>query len=127
MDCERVSAVLILLLISLRVQTGFRPVFTLQVLVSHQIVICNIKIYEGHNIEGELVYFEVPNIFLSRKTAIKIIKNIPDIEVLKEEKREDVFCTFKIGKRVFEIMEPFGDKSMTQITTNTKINYQLQI
>jgi len=74
------------------------------------------KIYEGHNNEGQLVYFEVPNTFLPRKTAIKIIKGIPNVEVLKVEKSKDVFCTFKVGDRYFEIMEPWGDNSRFHIS-----------
>ena len=73
------------------------------------------KIYEGHDNEGDLVYFEVPNIFFSRRTAIKIVKKIPNVEVLKEDNRDDVFCTFKLGDRVFELMEPYGDNSRFHI------------
>jgi hypothetical protein len=73
------------------------------------------KLFEEHNEEGELVYFEVPNTFLSRKSAVKIIKGIPNVVILKEEKREDVFCTFRLGDKVFEIMEPFGDNSRYHI------------
>ena len=73
------------------------------------------KIFEGHNTEGDLVYFEVDNTFLSRKTAISIIKEIPDVNVLHEEKCEDVFCIFEVGGKLFEIMEPFGDNSRYHI------------
>ncbi len=73
------------------------------------------KIYDGHNESGELVYFEVANSFLSRKAAIKIIKEIPKVEVLKVEKRADIFCTFKVGDRTFEITEPWGDNSRFHI------------
>ncbi len=69
------------------------------------------KIFEGHDTDGQLVYFEVPNTLLSRKAAVKIIKEIPNVEILKNYKRDDIFCTFKLGNRVFEIMEPFGDNS----------------
>jgi hypothetical protein len=80
------------------------------------------KIYEGHNKEGELVYFEVPNTLLSRRTAIKIIKSIPTAEVIKEEIKEEVFCTFRVGNRTFEIMEPFGDNSRYHIGERPIVN-----
>jgi hypothetical protein len=73
------------------------------------------KIYEGHNKEGELVYFEISTTLLSRKTAIRIIKEIPDVKIIKEEKREDAFCVFALGGRVFQIWEPFGDNSRYHI------------
>ena len=73
------------------------------------------KIYEGHNKEGEFVYFEVSNILLLRSKAIKTIKEIPNAEILNEEKREDVFCTFKVNEKVFEIWEPYGDSSRFHI------------
>jgi len=73
------------------------------------------KIYEGHDQEGKLVYFEVPHLLLSRRTAIKIIRSIPGVEVIKEEIRKDVFCTFKVTDRIFEISEPFGDNSRFHI------------
>ena len=79
------------------------------------IVICNMKIYEGHDKEGKLVYFEVPHLLLSRRTAINIVKSIPGVEVIKEEIREDVFFTFKVGDRIFEIWEPYGDNSRFHI------------
>jgi hypothetical protein len=73
------------------------------------------KIYEGHDKEGKLAYFEVPNLLLSRRMAIKIAKSIPGVEVIKEKIKEDGFCTFKLGDRNFEIWEPFGDNSRYHI------------
>jgi hypothetical protein len=73
------------------------------------------KIYEEHDAEGKLVYFEVPNSLLSRTTAIKIVKSIPGVEVIKVKIREDAFCTFKLGGRIFEIWEPYGDSSRFHI------------
>jgi hypothetical protein len=73
------------------------------------------KIYEGHDEEGKLVYFEVPNSLLSRRMAIKIVKNTPGVEIKEETIREDVFCTFKVGDRILEIWEPFGDNSRYHI------------
>ncbi len=73
------------------------------------------KIHEGHNNEGQLVYFEVPNTLLPRKAAVNIIREIPNVEILKQDKRDDIFCIFKLGGIVFEIMEPFGDNSRYHI------------
>lgn len=73
------------------------------------------KIYEGYNDSGELIYFEISNTFLPRKFAVKIIKKIPHVEILQEDKREDTFCIFKIGDKVFEMWEPFGDNSRYHI------------
>jgi len=73
------------------------------------------KIYEGNDENGKLVYFEIPNIFLSRRSAMKIISHIPNVKILSIQKRKEVFCTFKLGDRVFEIWEPYGDSSRFHI------------
>ena len=73
------------------------------------------KTYDGHNDKSELVYFEIPNIFLPRRTAIKIIKSIPTVQVIKENLRDDNFLEFKVNNKSFEIMEPFGDNSRYHI------------
>lgn len=73
------------------------------------------KIYDGKNSNGEFIYFEIPNTFLSRKVAIKIIKKIPNVEIIEEEIKDDAFCIFKLGEKIFEIMEPFGDNSRYHI------------
>jgi len=73
------------------------------------------KIYEGKDENGKLLYFEVPNTFLFRSSAIKVINSIPGVEILSKTKRNDVFCTFSLGNRIFEIMEPFGDNSRFHI------------
>jgi len=44
------------------------------------------------------------------------VKQIPGVEILDEPKflsafREEEFCKFKVGERVFVIEEPFGDNS----------------
>jgi hypothetical protein len=73
------------------------------------------KIYEGHNEIGELVYFEIPNIFLQRRNAINIIKSLPDVRVIKENLSNDIFLEFMVNDKAFEIMEPFGDNSRYHI------------
>lgn len=73
------------------------------------------KIYEGHDETGKLVYIEVANSFVSRKTIIKIIESIPNVHVIRKNLRDDVFCEFKVNERVFKVMEPFGDNSRYHI------------
>ncbi len=65
------------------------------------------KIYEKYNDDGGLIA-KVVNTFFHRKLAVKIIKDIPNVKILAEDKRADIFCIFKLGNRVFEIMEFFG-------------------
>ena len=73
------------------------------------------RIYEGFDEKGQLTYFEVPNGFLTRKSAIGIIREIPDSQIVRVEIGEDIFCIFRLGGRVFELMEPFGDSSRFHI------------
>ena len=73
------------------------------------------KIYEGLNDKGQLAYFEVSNGFLTRKSAVGIIREIPGAQIIKVEIGKDTFCIFKLGGRVFELMEPFGDSSRFHI------------
>lgn len=84
------------------------------------------KIFDGFNDVGELIYFEVSKVLLSRKRAIKIIKSIPETKDIKENLREDVFCYFKLGGREFQIWEPFGDNSRFYVgEEESKYSYQL--
>ena len=45
------------------------------------------KIYEGKDEKGKLVFFEVPNSFLFRSGAIKVINNIPGVQVRGRQNR----------------------------------------
>ncbi|WP_266184235.1 hypothetical protein [Dyella humicola] len=79
------------------------------------------KVYEGLNSEGELVYFEVPNVFLSRHAACKVVSHLPGASILSRPSwalfgREDVFCRFTLGDMHFELWEPFGDNSRFHIS-----------
>jgi len=73
------------------------------------------KVFEGHNEPGELIYFEVSNTFLSRQGAVDVIAAIPDVKILTHSFEDDAFCTFRLGTRVFELWEPFGDNSRYHI------------
>lgn len=67
-------------------------------------------------------------IYLYPGKLLKIIKAIPDVKILEENKRDDVFCIFKLGDKVFEIMEPFGDNSRFHIgEPNVKSSKELQL
>lgn len=77
------------------------------------------KIYEGRNAEGELVYFEISSIW-TRWLACRVVSKIPGVEILEKPKRfwfveDEVFCIFRLGSRVFEIWEPYGDNSRFHI------------
>ena len=74
------------------------------------------KIYEGRDESGALVYFEVANQFLSRIAACKLVATIPGTNITFRQRRftvfaEEVFCKFELGVRRFELWEPFGDNS----------------
>lgn len=80
------------------------------------------KIYEGKNEKGELVYFEITSL-LGRWLTTRAITRIPGLEILKAPKwfyfkNEDVFCVFKIGEVTFEAWEPWGDSSRFHIGSN---------
>ena len=79
------------------------------------------KIFDGYNEKGKLVYFEVSNTFMSKKTATRIISKIPNILILNQDLSNDVFCTFEIDNRVFEIMEPWGDNSRYHIGEQERV------
>ncbi len=72
------------------------------------------KIYEGSNKDGEITYLEVPNTFLSRKGVLSIIKKIPGAQDILFQSG-DVFCTFELNGKKFEVLEPFNDSSRFHI------------
>jgi hypothetical protein len=79
------------------------------------------KIYEGLDKQGSLVYFQVSNILLSRRAAYKLVAQIPGVSVTSWPKflpfgREDVFCKFTLENRYFELWEPFGDNSRFHVS-----------
>jgi hypothetical protein len=74
------------------------------------------KIYDGRDEKGALVYFEVPNHFLSRIAACKLVAAIPGANVTFRQRPftvfgEEIFCKFELGGKSFELWEPFGDNS----------------
>ena len=72
------------------------------------------RIFDLRNEEGELHGFEISNVLISRARACKIAASIPGVTVVRAERSwfaDDVFCILRIGTRVVEIEEPFGDNS----------------
>ena len=72
------------------------------------------KIYDGRDEKGALLYFEVLSHFLSRIVACKLVAAIPGANVTYRQRpftflADEVFCKFELGGRYFELLEPFGD------------------
>lgn len=56
--------------------------------------------------------FEVSNLFLTRRGAIRVVKRIPGVQVLESQWiRKDVFCRFLLAGKEFVVEEPWGDSS----------------
>jgi hypothetical protein len=80
-----------------------------------------VKVYDGLNAEGKLVYFQVSNALLSRRAACRVVSRLPGVSILSRPSsalfgREDVFCKFAFGENHFELWEPFGDNSRFHIS-----------
>ena len=74
------------------------------------------RTYEGLNTQGRVVYFEVPNVVLSRRAACKLVSRVPGVSLttwpcLWPFGGDDVFCTFELDGKHFELWEPYGDNS----------------
>ncbi len=69
---------------------------------------------DGRDHDGNLVYFEVSNIVLSRSEASSLVARLPGVEMVRKPKRfalygDDEFCVFCWNGRTFTLWEPFGD------------------
>jgi hypothetical protein len=78
------------------------------------------KIHEGRDAEGRLIYFEVPNVLLSRRAASRLVARVPGVSILSWPSYwpfgvDDVFCKFDLDGKHFELWEPFGDNSRFHI------------
>jgi hypothetical protein len=74
------------------------------------------KIYEGLDAQGNLVYFEVPNALFTRRAACKLVSRVPGVSVTSSPGfwpfgSDDVFCKFELDGKRFELWEPYGDNS----------------
>ena len=70
----------------------------------------------GESDEG-MHAFEVDNFKIGRKGAVRIVKTIPGVKVIRLPKRwfswfrEEEFCEFEVDGVRFEISEPYCDNS----------------
>ncbi len=74
------------------------------------------KTYDLHDAEGRLYAFEVSNVLLGRRGAVRVIRSIPGARVTRTPAalswlREETFCEFEIDGVRFVVWEPFGDSS----------------
>ena len=87
------------------------------------------KIRRYDNDEDKYHCFSVSNNFLTRRGAVRVLKKIPDIEILTEPKwfGSEVFCTFKINGVPISIDEPWGDSSQFDIYCETPNTNELKV
>jgi hypothetical protein len=80
------------------------------------------KVFDGFNQDGKLVYFEISSIY-GRWATYKFIGTLPNVEFIKRPRYfslfgDDVFCVFRLGSQIFQVWEPWGDNSRFHIGTN---------
>lgn len=87
------------------------------------------KILRYDNDENKYHCFSVSNNFLTRRGAVRVLKKIPNIEILTEPKWFDgeVFCKFKINGVSISIDEPWGDSSQFDIYCETPNTNELKV
>jgi hypothetical protein len=70
------------------------------------------------NDQNEFRCFGFPNSFVSKSDVLRILKQIPGIEIHHFSKKwgEEVFCEFIYAGNKFEVSEPYGDNSYFDIT-----------
>jgi len=75
------------------------------------------KTYPLLNNDGQMYASEVDNLTLGRRGAVRVVKTIPGVEVIRLPKRvlswfrEEEFLEFMVGGIRFGMMEPYGDNS----------------
>ena len=74
------------------------------------------QIYPIRATDDRIAAFEVSNLRLGRRGALRIVQSIPGATIIKKPRffswpREDVFLRFALGGTQFEIEEPYGDNS----------------
>jgi hypothetical protein len=81
------------------------------------------KVYNIKDNEGRIFAFEVNNIFFSRMRLCKLVRSIPETQIVKAPSYwsfrligEEEFCEFEIHGQKFVAVEPFGDNSRYWIT-----------
>lgn len=80
------------------------------------------KTFDQIDQEGRLHSFEV-GAFIGRRGVVMVVGTIPGAKLLRKPLRflswfrEDEFCEFAVGDRLFVAEEPFGDNSRYWIAT----------
>jgi hypothetical protein len=72
------------------------------------------RTFDIRNESGELIGFEIENLFVGRSRVVKSIASISGSEILVRPRlfrRADIFCEFKLEEEYFIVEEPFGDNS----------------
>ena len=74
------------------------------------------RIYDLRDEEGRVVAFEVPNMWLGRRGALRVIRAIAGARITRRPHAftlfaEEDFCEFTLGDVTFGISAPFGDNS----------------
>jgi hypothetical protein len=75
------------------------------------------KIYDQLDKEGRVSAFEISNAFFSRRRLCKLVRSIPETQIIKAPgfrsffKGEDEFCIFETRGQKFVAWEPFNDNS----------------
>ena len=82
------------------------------------------KIFEGRDDQGSLIYFEIANTLLSRRAASLLVSRLPGVVTLRKPSMfslfgaDEVFCVFQLEGGQFELWEPFGDNSRFHVAAN---------
>jgi len=76
------------------------------------------KVYDLEDKEGRVFAFQIKNTFFGRMRLCKLVRSIPETQILKAQSHrsfrsngEDEFCEFEIRGQKFVASEPFGDNS----------------
>jgi hypothetical protein len=72
------------------------------------------KTYDLTDTEGRAFAFEVDNIFLPRRTACRVARDIPGAKLIRTPRffpSEEEFCEFEIEGVSFILWQPWGDNS----------------
>jgi hypothetical protein len=86
------------------------------------------KVYDLIDKEGRVFAFEVNNTFFGRMKLCKLVRSIPETQIIKAQshrsfrfKGEDEFCEFEIHGQKFVAWEPFGDNSRYWIGSKSRM------
>ena len=88
------------------------------------------KIYRHLDDDGKPSrYFDVSNIFLTRRGAVRVVKSIPNVEMLRVPRYfqdNEAFCEFKLNNKKFILIEPYGDNSRFEIVCDEEYTKELE-